>query len=120
MAQNVCIDVGALQLRRDRMVEGLRAAGYDVPNPEGTFYLVPRCPISDETAFAARLAAEDVWVMPGSVAGLPGRLRISLTATDAMVDRALPAFASAIREMPECMQYSADAPPRSATLRFLR
>ena len=37
--------------------------------------------------------------MPGSVAGLPGRLRISLTATDAMVERALPVFARAIREV---------------------
>ena len=97
--EELCIDVGALQRRRDHMVEGLRAAGYDVPKPEGTFYLIPRCPISDEAAFAARLAAEDVWVMPGSVAGLPGRLRISLTATDAMVDRALPVFARAIREV---------------------
>ena len=66
------------------MVERLRAAGYDVPVPEGTFYLIPRSPVPDDTAFAARLAAEDVWVMPGSVAELPGRLRISLTATDAM------------------------------------
>ena len=37
--------------------------------------------------------------MPGSVAELPGRLRISLTATDAMVERALPVFARAIREV---------------------
>ena len=80
------------------MVEGLRAASYDVPVPEGTFFLT-RSPVPDDAAFAARLAAEDVWVLPGSVAELPGRLRISLTATDAMVDRALPVFARAIREV---------------------
>ena len=97
--EELCIDVGLLQRRRNRMVEGLRAAGYDLPSPEGTFYLIPRCPIPDEAAFAARLAAEGVWVMPGSVAGLPGRLRISLTATDAMVERALPVFARAIRKL---------------------
>ena len=64
--------------------EGRRAAGGGIrlPSPEGTFYLIPRCPVADEAAFAARLAAEGVWVMPGSVAGLPGRLRISLTATN--------------------------------------
>ena len=99
--EGLCIDVAALQRRRDHMVEGLRAAGYDVPTPEGTFYLIPRCPISDEAAFAAWLAAEGVWIMPGSVAGLPGRLRISLTATDAMVERALPVFARAIRKVLE-------------------
>ena len=81
------------------MVEGLRAAGYDVPVPEGTFFLIPRSPVPDDAAFAARLAAEDVWVLPGSVAELPGRLRISLTATDAMVERALPVSARAIREV---------------------
>ena len=97
--EGLCIDVAALQRRRDRMVEGLRAAGYDVPVPEGTFFLIPRSPVRDDAAFAARLAAEDVWVLPGSVAELPGRLRISLTATDAMVERALPVFARAIREV---------------------
>lgn len=96
--EELCIDVGALQRRRDHMVEGLRAVGYDVPAPEGTFYLIPNSPIPDDAAFAARLAAEDVWVLPGSVAQLPGRLRLSLTANDAMVDRALPVFARAIRE----------------------
>ncbi len=85
--EELCIDVAALQRRRDRMVEGLREAGYDVPVPEGTFYLIPHAPISDDAAFAARLAAEDVWVLPGSVTGLPGR-RVSLTATDTMVERA--------------------------------
>ena len=96
--EGLCIDVAALQRRRDRMVEGLRAAGYDVPVPEGTFYLIPSSPVPDDAAFAARLSSEDVWVLPGSVSQLPGRLRISLTATDAMVERALPVFARAIRE----------------------
>jgi aspartate aminotransferase len=54
--------------------------------------------VPDDAAFAARLSSEDVWVLPGSVSQLPGRLRISLTATDAMVERALPVFARAIRE----------------------
>ncbi len=98
--EGLSIDIAALQRRRDRMVEGLRAAGYDVPVPEGTFYLIPRSPLGDDAAFAARLSAEDVWVLPGSLCELPGRLRLSLTATDAMVERALPVFARAIREVP--------------------
>jgi Aspartate/tyrosine/aromatic aminotransferase len=96
--ETLSIDVAALARRRDRMVEGLRAAGYDLPVPEGTFYLIPRSPIPDDTAFAARLASDGVWVLPGSVAQLPGRLRISLTANDDMVERSLAVFARAIRE----------------------
>jgi hypothetical protein len=34
--------------------------------------------------------------MPGSVLGAPEWFRISLTASDAMVQRALPAFAEAV------------------------
>jgi aspartate aminotransferase len=97
--EGLCIDVSALQRRRNRMVEGLRAAGYDVPMPKGTFYLIPRSPIADDVAFAGRLAAKDVWVMPGTVAQLPGRLRLSLTASDDMVERALPFFADGIRDL---------------------
>ena len=43
-----------------------------MPVPEGTFFLIPRSPVPDDAAFAARLAAEDVWVMPGSVRGAAG------------------------------------------------
>ncbi|MEK1890541.1 MAG: aminotransferase class I/II-fold pyridoxal phosphate-dependent enzyme [Phyllobacterium sp.] len=97
--EKLSIDVAALARRRDRMVEGLRTAGYDLPVPEGTFYLIPRSPIPDDMAFAARLATDGIWVLPGSVAQLPGRLRISLTANDDMVERSLPVFARAIREV---------------------
>ncbi|MCB5203503.1 aminotransferase class I/II-fold pyridoxal phosphate-dependent enzyme [Neorhizobium sp. T786] len=97
--EKLSIDVAALARRRDRMIEGLRVAGYDLPVPQGTFYIIPRSPIPDDMAFAARLATDGVWVLPGSVAQLPGRLRISLTANDDMVERSLPVFTRAIREV---------------------
>lgn len=40
-----------------------------------------------------------MWVLPGSVCELPGRLRIGLTANDDMVERALPIFARTIAEV---------------------
>ena len=92
--ETLSIDVGALQRRRDRMVAGLRAAGYSVGVPEGTFYLLPKAPIDDDLAFVDRLAEHDVFVLPGAAVELPGYFRISLTATDAMVEQALPVFAS--------------------------
>jgi aspartate aminotransferase len=39
-----------------------------------------------------RLADRDVFVLPGSLMGAPDYLRLSLTASDEMVERALPAF----------------------------
>ncbi len=91
--ERMSIDIKRLQARRDRMVEGLRDAGYDLHAPEGTFYLLPRSPDPDDLGFVDRLAAEKVFVLPGSIVEMPGTFRISLTGSDEMVDRALPIFA---------------------------
>jgi aspartate aminotransferase len=90
------IDVTAIERRRDRMVSALRAQGYELAIPEGAFYLLPRAPVPDDRAFCASLASQGVLVMPGHVVELPGYFRISLTATDEMVERSLPVFARAI------------------------
>jgi aspartate aminotransferase len=80
------------------MVAVLREQGYEVEIPEGTFYLLPRAPLADDRAFCALLAKEGVAVLPGHVVELPGYFRISLTATDEMVERSFPVFARAIKE----------------------
>ncbi len=93
----LCVDVKALQRRRDRFVDSLRSWGYELHAPEGTFYLVPTVPGGDEDAFVERLAADKVYVLPGSTVDLPGRFRISVTGSDEMVERALPVFETAAR-----------------------
>lgn len=93
--ETMSIDMKALEARRDRMVDGLRSSGYDLHSPEGTFYLLPRSPIEDDVAFTERLARDKVYVLPGTVVEMPGRFRISLTANDEMVERALPIFETA-------------------------
>lgn len=90
------VDVAAIQRRRDRMVAGLREQGYQLHSPEATFYLLPRAPVADDRAFCALLAEQGVAVLPGHVIELPGYFRICLTATDEMIERALPVFAYAI------------------------
>ncbi len=96
--ENVSIDIPRLQARRDRMVGELRAMGYETTNAEGTFYLMVRAPIEDDVAFADRLADEDVLVLPGSVTELPGWIRLSLTANDAMVEQGLDGFRKVLPE----------------------
>jgi len=92
--EKLSLDVGALQRRRDRFVTGLRECGYEVRTPEGAFYITPRSPIDDDVAFADRLAKEGVLCLPGSVVNMKGYLRASVTASDEMVERALPIFAA--------------------------
>jgi aspartate aminotransferase len=90
------IDVARLQRRRDVLVGALGAAGYEVAPPEGAFYLWVRSPLADDRAFADLLAGHGVFVLPGSLFETPGFFRLSLTASDEMVERSLPAFAAAI------------------------
>jgi aspartate aminotransferase len=95
------VDMKKLQWRRDRMVEALRDMGYQLHVPEATFYLVVKSPIEDDWAFFRALAEDGVVVLPGAMLELPGTFRISLTASDDMMERSLPAFDRAIKRAKE-------------------
>jgi aspartate aminotransferase len=66
--------------------------------PEGTFYTMARSPFADDEAFAEILARHRVLVLPGTVVEVPGWFRISLTASDEMVEWGIPRFAAAMAE----------------------
>ena len=93
--EQLSIDVGALERRRDRVVRALRDMGYATTNPEGTFYVLAQAPIDDDMAFGELLAEHGVLVLPGTVVEAPGWFRVSLTASDEMVDRGLRGFEAA-------------------------
>lgn len=95
--ENLSIDLDALARRRDRLTSVLEQAGYDVTKPEGTFYLWSKWPGGDPEALWNALADHDVFVMPGTIMSSPDYFRISLTASDEMIERALPAFAKIAR-----------------------
>jgi aspartate aminotransferase len=96
--EKLSIDIGALERRRDLLVPALREIGYDASMPEGTFYTMARSPIDDDVAFADMLARHRVLVLPGTIVEVPGWFRISLTASDQMVEMGLPRFARAMAE----------------------
>lgn len=96
--EQLSIDIPHLQHKRDRLVGELREIGYELHVPEGTFYLLPRSPLPDDLEFIQRLATYDIFCLPGIAVEAPGYFRISLTANDDMIDRALPGFARAMRE----------------------
>lgn len=85
-------DLEPLVTRRARMVTALGSYGYDVPDSHATFFLYPRSPIADELAFVEALASHDVLVLPARLFHDTGRFRIAVTASDAVIDRALPVF----------------------------
>ena len=98
--ERLSIDVAHLQRKRDRLVAELRKFGYELHVPEGTFYLMVRSPWGDDGAFAEMLATHGILVHPGSLMEMPGYFRISLTASDEIIERALPGFKAAIAHPP--------------------
>ena len=69
--------------RRDVLVEGLKASGWDVQKPQGTFYLWARCPggMDGNTMAALLLEEAGIIVAPGPAWGAQGQryVRFALT-----------------------------------------
>jgi len=89
----VLIDIKQLEARRDRLHSGLCKLGYSVTKPQGSFYMMVKCPRGlSGSDFAKELARERVLVVPGNIMGLPRHIRLSLTCSDDMIEFALPVF----------------------------
>jgi len=89
----ISIDIQALARRRDTLCAVLTRAGHLVLPPEGTFYLWAKWSSDEPDRQWNALADRGVFVMPGCLMNAKNYFRISLTASDEMVARALPAFA---------------------------
>ncbi len=90
--------------RRDRLVEGLKAAGFEIEAPRAALYLFPRTPawLPPDSRAAARTLLDEARIatVPGSVFGPDGEghLRFSFSVSDEMIAggvEALTAFAHA-------------------------
>jgi aspartate aminotransferase len=95
---DACVDVSIYQRKRDRLAAGLRAAGYEFTLPAGAFYLFPKSPLPEESAFIDLLKEENILVVAGSAFGSPGYFRIAYCVEDGVIDGALPGFERAMRK----------------------
>jgi aspartate aminotransferase len=89
------LDLTPIARRREMATRSLRKIGYEVHENEATFFLYPKTPIADDFAFAEGLARLGTFVLPAPVFHHRGHFRISLTASDEMLERALPALSQA-------------------------
>ena len=80
--QSVTIDVQQYQDKRDFMYQNLTEIGYEMPMPQGAFYMFPKSPIEDDVEFTAELQKSNVLVVPGRGFGSPGHFRLSYCVTD--------------------------------------
>lgn len=97
--QGISVDPKIYQRRRDLLCTALSDMGYEFVRPQGAFYLFPRSPLPDDTAFANVLRRYRVIVVPGSGFRRAGHFRISFAAPDDVIERSLDSFAKVAREL---------------------
>ncbi len=90
--QGACVDVSIYQRKRDRLYEGLQAAGFALQKPQGAFYLFPKSPLPDDVEFVRELQKFRILAVPGSGFAGPGYFRLAYCVDDATIERSLPIF----------------------------
>lgn len=91
------VDINAYRANRDALCDGLEKLGYELVRPEGAFFLFPRSPIPDDTAFVQSLAQEGVLAVPGVGFGRTGHIRLSYAVEPEVIERSMAGFAAAIK-----------------------
>ncbi len=87
---NARVNLDLYRSNRQVLCDALRRGGYQVVEPDGAFYIFPKCPEPDDVACCASLRERGVMVVPGSGFGRPGHIRLAYS-----VDRATAARAAA-------------------------
>ena len=93
--QDVTVDVGEYEARRDFLYSALTDIGYSVVRPDGAFYMFPRSPIEDDVAFVDRLKQHRVLAVPGTGFGTPGHFRISFCVSETTIQGSIQGFRDA-------------------------
>ena len=95
--QGVTIDMAQYERKRALMCDELAAMGYEFVRPQGAFYLFPRSPIEDDTAFVNLLLQKRILAVPGRGFGTPGYFRLAYCVEDRTIENALPGFREALQ-----------------------
>ena len=105
-------DVSSYARRGAKLASGLRAAGYEFPDPAGAFYIFARVPALPDApraapegeaegldiAFVMHLKRYGILAVPGVGFGCPGWFRLSYCVAERTIDRAIPLFAKAMED----------------------
>ncbi len=83
------IDLEQLRGYRARLMKALIAKGYEVTETEGTFYLYPKTPDTDDETFVQRARNELLLLVPGETFGCSGYFRMAFCVDDRTVDLAV-------------------------------
>ena len=86
-------DLAQYNQNRQALYQGLLALGYEMPKPDGAFYLFVKAPGGDANAFSQQAKALDLLLVPGDGFGCPGYFRVCYCVSLDKIQRSLPLFA---------------------------
>lgn len=95
---DLTIDIAPYQKKRDVLWQALTDIGYRCVKPEGAFYLFPSTPI-DDVEFSRVLVEQGILAVPGTGFGRKNHMRLSLTVPLDVVERSIPGFEAAFRQV---------------------
>ena len=86
-------DLKAYDENRNDLYSGLTELGYECAKPDGAFYLFMKAPGGDDMEFCdkARLE-ENILIVPGTVFGCPGYIRLAYCVANETIKNSMPGF----------------------------
>ena len=95
---DVSVDMGIYETNMNILYDELRALGFKVRKPDGTFYIFPQALEADAAAFCKKALDYDLIFVPSDSFGVPGHFRIAYCVETEKVKRSLPALRRFVNE----------------------
>lgn len=98
-------DLHVYEVNKEILCKELKTLGFEMTEPDGTFYMFPKALEEDSQAFCEKAKKYDLVLVPGEAFGCPGFFRIAYCIDTKKVERALPAFREFVKnEYPEALK----------------
>jgi aspartate aminotransferase len=85
-------DMTIYRKNKEVLYQALTAMGYECTEPQGAFYMFPKCFIPDDKEFCNVAKEYHLLIVPGSTFACPGYFRLAFCVSHETVQRSLPAF----------------------------
>jgi aspartate aminotransferase len=91
------VDIEIYRKRVETLAGSLKDIGYNLVDPQGTFYLFPESPLRDDQEFVEILKKELILAVPGTGFSTPGHFRLSLCLDLKKIKRSIDGFRRAYK-----------------------
>lgn len=95
---DVTSDMGVYIRNKEKLYRELTSYGYQMVEPQGAFYMFPKCPIPDDKAFCQAAKKYRILIVPGSTFAGPGYFRLAFCVSEKTVEDSLPGFKALAHE----------------------